>query len=203
MDEHRFLLKVRDLTAKNGFANLSLEKLAGQLHITIEELREYIPSEAALVKKLLECERSAFTSIFEEFNFDGVNAIDILLTVSEAIYKRFNSLAPSATMELKSLYPEIYQEHFELRIDFIFEKIKINIQKGIAQGMYRDDLSIELLSRLYISKLIDLHNPHYFSREDFSFELLFEVMFENFIRSIATDAGLRHFAVRARELTRI
>lgn len=200
MDEHRFLLKARDLAIKNGFANLSLKSLATELNVSITELQQYMPSELDLAKRLLGFERDAFATIFDEFNFDGVNAIDILLIVSEAIYKRFHNLSPAFTMELKTLYPEVYQEHLESRIDFIFEKIKINIEKGIAQGMYRDDLSIELLSRHYISRLIDLHNPHYFSYKAFSFELLFEVMFENFIHSIATHDGLNHFSMRTAEL---
>ena len=71
--------------------------------------------------------------------------------------------------------------------------MKINIEKGIRQGIYREDLSIELLARLYISRLIDLHNPAFFPPEKFSFKVLYEVMIDNFIRGIANDEGLVHY----------
>ncbi|HLN54184.1 MAG TPA: hypothetical protein VK212_10785 [Lentimicrobium sp.] len=200
MDEYPILHKIRDLSIKYGIRNLTLESICHHLTIDINELRQIAPDEYVLVKKILEFERGSFTSIFDKYNFDGINAIDILLTVSNEINSRFNELSPSVTLEVKTLYPDIYQEHIEQRIDFIFEKIRINIHKGIAQGMYRNDLSIELLSRLYISRLIDIHDPIFFPPEKFNFKMLFEVMFENFIRGIATDEGLKYYSQRIKEL---
>lgn len=203
MDEQLILLRVRDLIVKYGIRSLSFENISDYLSLPIEELMLYYPSERNLVEKILELERENFKEIFNRYNFEGINAIDILLTVSSEINSKFKDVSPSITHEWKSLYPDIYQQHIEARIDFIFEKIKINIQKGIAQGMYRDDLSIELLSRLYISRLIDMHNPLFFPPEKFSFKLLFEVMFENFIRGIATTEGLKYFSLRTRELKKV
>jgi hypothetical protein len=59
--------------------------------------------------------------------------------------------------------------------------------------MYRDDVSIELVARLYIRRLIDLHNVENFPPEDFSLSTMFEQMFENFVRSVATEDGLAYF----------
>ncbi len=190
------LTGVRELSLKVGVRNLTLKNICMHLHITREELGKYVSSENDLVEKVLEFERESFKSIFDENNFEDVNAIDILLIVSQEMNGRFRDLTPSVTFDLKTLYPDIYQRHFEQRIEFIFNKIKINIEKGIRQGMYRQDLSIELLARLYISRLIDLHNPVFFPPDKFSFPVLFEVMFENFIRGIANDEGLAYFKKR-------
>lgn len=203
MDEQLILLRVRDLIVKYGIRSLTFDNISEHLSLPIDDLRIYYTSEKHLVEKILELERENFKEIFERYNFEGINAIDILLTVSSEINNRFKEVTTSITHEWKNIYPEIYQQHIEARIDFIFEKIKINIQKGIAQGMYRDDLSIELLSRLYISRLIDMHNPLFFPPEKFSFKTLFEVMFENFIRGIATTEGLKYYSLRTRELRKV
>ncbi|KAF0199306.1 MAG: hypothetical protein FD166_429 [Bacteroidetes bacterium] len=198
MDEkfRMILTGVRELSLKIGIRNLTLDSICQNLGITKDDLKEYVSNEAELVEKVLEFERESFKSIFDEYNFEDVNAIDILLIVSQEMNNRFRDLTPSITLDLKTLYPDIYQHHFEQRIEFIFGKIKINIEKGIRQGMYRQDLSIELLARLYISRLIDLHNPVFFPPDKFSFPVLFEVMFENFIRGIANDEGLEYFKKR-------
>lgn len=183
----------RDLTEKKGVKGFSLTDLCHQVGVTQPTLFKYIDNEHDLVQKILAFERESFRVIFDEYDFDGVNAIDILLIVSKEISKKFKNINPSTTFDLKKYYPEIYQDHFQKRVDFIFDQIKINIQKGINQGMYREDLSIELVARLYISRLIDIHNPDFFPPERFSFSMLFEVMFESFIRSIAKPEGLRYF----------
>jgi len=184
---------VRDLMKEKGVRGYTIEDIFKKINITEKDFYKYIDNENDLVKKVLEFERENFRVIFEEYNFDGVNAIDVLMTVSKEMSQNFKNLNPSLTFDLKKYYPVIYQEHFQKRIDFIFDQIKLNITKGINQGMYREDLSIELVARLYISRLIDIHNPDFFPPERFSFSMLFEVMFENFIRSIAKPEGLKYF----------
>ncbi len=191
--------KYRDFLFSKGYVNLSLGQLSSQIGVDGEIVSSYFSTEEELVEKVLEYERKQFERIFETHDFEGVNAIEILLTVSREVAMNFPDVSPSITFELKNHYPEIYQKHFDFRRDFIYEKIKINLTKGINQGIYRDDLSIELVARLYLSRLIDLHNPDFFPSEEFSFETIFNTMFENFIRGIAKPGGLEYFEKRRKE----
>jgi hypothetical protein len=184
---------VRDLMEKKGVKNFTFDEVCECSHVSKDQFYSYIENESDLVKKVLEFERESFKVIFDEYDFEGVNAIDILMTVSREISQNFKNISPAISFDLKKYYPEIYQDHFQKRIDFIFEKIKVNIEKGINQGMYRDDLSVELVARLYISRLIDIHNPDFFPPGKFSFSMLFEVMFENLVRSIAKPEGIKYF----------
>ena len=186
--------KFRDyLYNMNSKAVIDLEEISSKIGISREVILSYVTGEEELVEKVLDFERHRFEEIFKIHDFEGVNAIDILLTVSKELAEKFMDISPSVTFVLKKHLPDIYQRHFILRRDFIYEKIQINLSKGISQGMYRDDLSIELIARLYLSRLIDLHNPDYFPADKFSFDTIFNVMFENFIRSIAKPEGLAYF----------
>ena len=186
--------KFRDyLYNMNSKAVIDLEEISSKIGISREVILSYVTGEEELVEKVLDFERHRFEEIFKIHDFEGVNAIDILLTVSKELAEKFMDISPSVTFVLKKHFPDIYQRHFILRRDFIYEKIQINLSKGISQGMYRDDLSIELIARLYLSRLIDLHNPDYFPADKFSFDTIFNVMFENFIRSIAKPEGLAYF----------
>jgi len=87
----------------------------------------------------------------------------------------------------------VRQKFVEKRISFVNAKIKSNFELGMQQGMYRPDLSAELVSRIYISRLIDMHNPDFFPNETISFSVLFDVMFDTFIRGIVTDDGKKYY----------
>jgi len=203
MDEvfRDIILKYRDyLYEDHGLPNITLKELAKKTGIPLETIHKYVASEEELVEKVLEFERENFEVIFDVHDFEGVNAIDILVTVSKEMVKKFKNLSPAVTFALKNYYPEIYQKHLAFRRDFIYEKIKINLTKGINQGMYRDDLSIELIARLYIARLIDLHNPDFFPPERFSFETLFNTMFDSFVRSIAKPEGLAYFEKKKKQI---
>ncbi len=196
----RILEKIRAYPFIEGIGGLTIKELSESINVPVDDITKHIKNEADLVEKVLEFERHSFKVIFDVHNFEGVNAIDILLTVSKEMAVKFSNISPALTFDLKKFYPELYQDHLTKRQNFIFEKIKINLQKGISQGMYRDDLSIELISRLYIARLLDLHDPNFFPPEQFSFKMLFNVMFESFVRSIAKPEGLKYFEKKRKEL---
>ncbi len=189
----RILEKARDVSFTYGIRSMSMDDISRKLGISKSTLYKYVKNKTDLVEKVLEFEREGFKRIFDEHDFEGVNAIDILLTVSKEVSKNFINVNPAITFDLKKYYPELYQKHIDQRINFIYEKIKINLQKGISQGMYREDLSIELAARLYISRLLDLHNEELFPPKKFSFQTLFNFMFENWIRGISKPEGIAHF----------
>lgn len=189
----QILSDIRKLALDDGIENLSIQVICKKLDICEENLYKLITDERDLASKVLEFERDSFKAIFDEYDFEGMNAIDILMIVSREIAKRYYDVTPAISRSLKQRFPKVYQDHFQKRMDFIFEKIQINLNKGISQEIYRNDLSIELVSRLYMSRLIDIHNEEIFPSEKFSFNTLYEVMFDNFVRSIATPEGLRYF----------
>jgi hypothetical protein len=194
-EEQKELLQlIRSIANEKGVKEITLDKLHKSKRIPQDVLKKYYTGDENLVKDILAEERKKFEEIFIEHDFDGYyDAIDILFTVSRDMAGKFYHLSPSVTYKWKDIYPEIYQDHIDKRIDFIYEKINVNIQKGIISGLYRNDISTELVARRYISRLLDLHDPDNFPPEEFSFTKLFEQMFESFVESIATEKGQEHF----------
>ena len=193
--EQKLLLNsIRELANKEGIEAIAIAKLRANPDISSVILAKYYSDEKDLVRDILTEERKMFEVIFEDHNFDGYNdAIDILFTVVKEMATKFYNLSPSVTLQYKDIYPEVYQQHLDERTDFIFRKIQVNLQKGIYEGMYRDDVSIELVARRYISRLMDLQDPDNFPVENFSINTMFIQMFESFVESIATEKGMTYF----------
>ena len=190
------LQRTRELSATLSLRDITMRQLAERINVEYEVLKQHFRNKAELVRAALAYEREGFKNIFDTYDFEGTNAIDILMIVSKEVSQRYRQVNPALTTQLKKYYPDLYEEHLQARIDFIFTKITINLTKGINQGMYRQDLSIELVARLYISRLLDIHDPSFFPPERFSFGTLFRVMFEDFVRSIASQEGLKYWEER-------
>ncbi len=185
---------IRTLANDKGIESITLKKLRKNAKFSNDLLTKHFVNDEVLVKYILESERNKFEVIFIDHDFDGYfDAIDILFTVSKEMAGKFYNLSPSITHSYKIKFPETYDDHLSKRIDFIYGKIQVNIQKGIQEGLYRDDVSIELVARRYISRLLDLHDPENFPPEDFSFTTLFMQMFDSFILSIATKKGIKSY----------
>ena len=195
MDEalQKLLTIIRLETKKNNLSKFTFKEIEAKTGITKSQLVPYFKNEEEIIYNLLKLERDKFEDIFRKYDFEGVNAIDILLTVSKEIAKDFFLVSPAITIRLKEKYPQSYQDHMNKRLEFIFNKIKINLTKGISHGMYREDFSIKLLARIYLRRRIAIHNPDLFPPATFSFDTLFGVMFEDLVRSISKPEGISYF----------
>ncbi|WP_251622148.1 hypothetical protein [Odoribacter lunatus] len=197
MDKKKFQLaeKLRTYISRYGIKDFTEEHLA-KTGLTLTELKENFSSKEEVVETIFTHERVCFEKIFNEYNFDGWNAIDILLLVSNEINERFFDVTPSITMTLAQAYPEIFEKHKNLRADFIYEKIKINIEKGMQQGMYKKDISSEMLARVFIAKLNDIHNPEIYPPEGFTFNTIFTNLIDNLAKTITNEEGKAYYKQR-------
>jgi hypothetical protein len=184
---------VRKLLSGYKSSEFSFQNLAKDLDLPLDALINAFGNEDKLVEEILNFEQQNLENIFSEVPFDGKNAIDELLQVSREISHKFVNILPSITFDLRLIFPEVRQRFVDKRITFVSARIRSNFEQGIMQGLYRPDLSSELVSRIYISRLIDLHNPDFFPNESISFAVLFDVMFDTFIRGICTDEGKHYY----------
>jgi hypothetical protein len=190
--------EVRRLLSGYKSSEFTFRNLARDMKIPLKTLKNAFGTESRLVEEILNFEQQNLENIFSEFDFTGTNSIDDLIIVSKEINDKFENILPSITFDLRSRFPEVRQKFVEKRISFVNAKIKSNFELGMQQGMYRPDLSAELVSRIYISRLIDLHNPDFFPNETISFPVLFDVMFDTFIRGICTDEGKNYYEKKIR-----
>lgn len=187
--------KLRNYISRYGIKDFNEEHLK-KVGLSLEELKENFADHRDMVKAILEHERKCFEEIFNEYNFEGWNAIDIMLIVSNEINNRFFNVTPSVTVTLSEIFPEIFEEHLQMRSDFIYEKIKINIEKGMEQGMYKKDISSEMIARMYIAKLNDIHNPQIYPPDGFTFATIFNNLIDNVIKSITNEDGRNYYKQR-------
>lgn len=194
------LEKIRQKVFDVGISNLNIENLSAQIdsNADIEVLKKHITSDEELIDKILEFELIKFAEIFSETDFEGMNAIDAILIVSRGLSQRFYHISPIITHETKQQYPDLYDKHLKERIRVVTFKIKDNLETGIKQKMYRNDLSVELVARMYMSRIIDIHNPIYFPPEMYTFDMLFRQMVDSFIRSVVTPEGMSYFEKQKR-----
>lgn len=119
------------------------------------------------------------------------NAIDTLLRISKKL-KRHKALHYAGFGDKEEL-KTIYNEDLPRRVQFVSEKIAQNFSEGQQQDVYRKDISREMVARNYAKRMMDLHDPKIFPPQKMSYQTIYRVMFEDFIRSISNSNGLQYF----------
>jgi TetR/AcrR family transcriptional regulator, cholesterol catabolism regulator len=195
MDEKvdRILSESLRLFKKNGIRSVNMDDISKEMGMSKKTIYQYFANKSELVEKVLGYMHEQESMVCLDVDVTKMNAIDILLAVSRNVSKQMKDLNPINAFELQKYYPAIFREFVIKKRDHVFEQVKQNFAQGIAEGIYRNDLDIDLVARLYIQKLVDVHDPEFLSSVNFGFEKVFQVMFDNHIRGIANAEGLAYY----------
>ena len=124
----------------------------------------------------------------------------MLLHVSEAVCQHIKDTNRAMVFELRKYYPEQFKQFWIAKRVQIHSHIKENIEQGIAQNLYRNDLNVELITLLYVRRLEDFSDTDEDMFQKFSFEEIFKIMFESHIRGISNINGIAYFEKKKKEL---
>ena len=187
------LVRVKDLFLEFGLRSLSMDDISRKLAISKKTLYQYVSSKEDLVEKIFELSQFETEQFYNQPCGEGMNAIDILLEASKFVSREMKKFNPVITFDLMKYYPVIFNKFLELKRELIYRKIRENIVQGKNEGIYRESLNPDLIARLYVNNLVAMHQSDFLSRNDVSFTMVFEVMFENHIRAITNRKGLDYF----------
>jgi len=199
-DKMSLILRVSGtLFRKYGIRSISMDDIARELGMSKKTLYQYVENKTDLIEKLLTHLVSGSTACITDDN-GNMNAIDVLVQVSIKVSEEIKGLNPALAFDLEKFYPTLYRSFVHSKRDHVYIKIKENLEQGVREGIYRSDLDADLIARLYVQKLIDVHDPEFLSSVDFSFEKVFQVMFDNHIRGIANSVGLAYYEKQTNNL---
>lgn len=192
-----------DLFYEFGIKNLNMDDISRKLKISKKTLYQYAKSKEDLIEKLFYYDDMRWEKKISEIIHKKLNAIDILIHVSVVISEQIAKFDPKLKFEMKKYYESIFYNFMQKKEAHIFEQISNNIKRGIEEGLYRDNLNIELVAGLYVRNLVDMHNEDYCFVENISSDQVLEAMFENHIRAIATPEGIEYFEKRKSEIIQL
>jgi len=197
------LEKTIELFSEFGIRSLNMDDISRSLGISKKTLYQYVKSKEDLIEKLFYYDDYKMNIQFTSIETGNLNAIELLIQVSLIVSQEMGKLDPKIKFELKKYYEPIFNEFMVRKQNHIFSMISNNLEQGITEGMYRNDLSVELVAGLYVRNLVLMHNKDFCMVENITFEKVFEVMFENHIRAISNAEGLAYFEKRKSEITEL
>lgn len=192
--------KTIELFFEFGIRNLNMDDISRSLGISKKTLYLYVKSKEDLMEKLFYYDEQKWNDEFSKIKPDDMNAIEILLKVSQIVSEEMGRLNPKLKFELIKYYQHLYDDFMARKHNQIFGQMSKNIRKGINEGLYRSDVNVELTAGLYVRNLVDMHNKDYCMVENISFDQVFKTMFENHIRAISTPEGIAYFEKRKLEI---
>jgi len=193
--------QINELFFEFGLKILNMDDISRKLGISKKTLYRYVKSKEDLIAKLFDYEQIKGDEIMDEIGKQNVNAIEKLFKVSLHVFEEMKRFDPKIMFELRKYYEQLFTVFHAQKMAQISRLMKLNLQQGITEGLYRPDLNIDVVVALYINYLVEIHNYDLCKTIDMTFDDLFKILFENHIRAISTTEGVAYFEFRKKEIT--
>lgn len=177
----------------SGVKSLTMEDVARRLGISKKTLYNFVSDKNDLVEKTLmyscEGEGDAIASICSK----GLNAIEESYEISNYIFNHIDKMHPSIIFDLQKYHIQAWERFTKRKREQITDCYTRNIERGIAEGYYRNDINVPIIVHLYTSRFDAIFNPDVFPGDRFNPAESYREMFRYHIRGIASDKGIKFF----------
>lgn len=185
--KEKIINKAKDMFLRLGFKSITMDDIACEMCISKKTIYKYFANKELLIQESTQVLHKEVHEIITEIISRDYNAIEENFQIRKMFADMFKSTDTSPIYQLKKHYPEVYEKAIEYQVQECESCFKQNIEKGIAQGLYRKDINIEVYVKLYYALISTINENTRSEREAAALEM--EAL-EYHTRAMATEKGI-------------
>lgn len=197
--ETKLLISIRDLFVKFGIKSLTMDDIARQLGISKKTLYLSFSNKKDLVKKVMEYQISNIQCDVVEMCSGEGNAIDELMGIGKKVNEGLSDAHPSIMFDIQKYYPQAWKVLMNHKEEFVFNKMLTNLYDGIKQGLYRENLNPEVITKAFMVMTEAMMSNQLAIPGKFNFQELHLELMRYHIRGIANGKGREYLKQQFKE----
>jgi AcrR family transcriptional regulator len=188
----QILSKAEEVFLCYGIKSVTMDDFAGKMSMSKKTLYQLVTDKNDLVKKTMKQHIENEKKAVEEIRKNNENAIDEIFAIGRHVLVHLNKMNPSAMYDLQKYHPEGWKMFVDYKNTFIYSCILQNIEKGIRQGIYRDDFNPDIIAKFYAARTELVVSQDIFPFPKYTVMDVYSEYLRYHIRAIATEKGLKY-----------
>ena len=182
--------KATDLFLNYGFKSVTMDDIANALGISKKTIYTHFKNKNELVKATTFHLFDVISEKIQEIIVKKENPIEEIYDIKHEVMNHLKNEKSSPQYQLQKYYPETFVELKEKQFEMMHTCVTDNLERGINLGIYRNNLNVEFLSKLYFNSLLNIRNSDIFPLKENTLFDLIEQFYEYHLRGICTEKGL-------------
>lgn len=187
--KENILEKATDMFLNLGFKSVTMDDIANEMGISKKTIYAHYQNKTHLVE---ECTSQLFCTIslgIDEICALSKNPIEELYEIKKFAMLHLKDEKSSPQYQLQKYYPKIHETIKKKQFEVMQECVVDNVDRGIKQGIYRPNLNIDFVSRIYFSGVTSIKDHLLFPVNKFPIGALMDNYLEYHLRGIVTPKG--------------
>ncbi len=186
----KILLGATDLFLSYGFKSVTMDDIANKLGMSKKTIYQHFDNKTKLVE--------ASTLNLFHFISEGINQIcaleknpiEEIFSIKQFVMEHLKNEKSSPQYQLQKYYPLIFKSLKEKQFCVMQDCVTSNLNRGVATGIYRENIHVDFISRIYFNGMIVIKDDELFPKDKFSMPMLMSNYLEYHLRGICTPKGL-------------
>ena len=187
----RILNHAQQLFMRKGIKSVSMDDIAADMAMSKKTLYKWFENKDQIVQ-------AGMTRHLEGTQLDckamirtATSAIDELFRMLDWVKQEFSNVHPSIFYDLQKFHPTTWRLWQAHKNEFILSQIIENLRRGIAEGLFRADLDLDVIARLRLAQIELQFDPDLYPPREFANERVSVALLEHFMLGVATLKGHR------------
>ena len=185
------LEKTRELFLTIGFKSVTMDQIANAMGISKKTIYNFFENKTELVKAVTSYMFNSITKGITEIKKTSDNPISEIYDINLFLIKYLKKESVSPLYQLEKYYPLVHKEINKKQFDFITKSTTGSLKNGIKLGLFRKDIKIDFISRLYFKGMIGIRDLDTFPAKLYDPVNLKIDFIEYHLRAIVTNKGLK------------
>jgi AcrR family transcriptional regulator len=188
----QMLNRIENLFIRNGIKSITMDDVSAELGISKKTLYQLFESKDDLVVKVLEHHISREKTNCLQAASGARNAIEEILILMDSNNKELAQMKSNIIYDLQKYHRNAWEIMQRFHYDFTIKVIKENLERGRAEGLYREDFDIDIIAKVHIATVFNLFDPQLFADGQLSKAVLFKEYMLHYLHGIITPKGLTY-----------
>lgn len=188
-----------EIFMRYGIKSVTMDDVARELKISKKTLYKYVKDKKELVLMVMQAHCHLEQTDCMLIIKDAKNAIDEIIGITRHASKMVKEIHPSIHYDLEKYYTDAWEAINNHKNHFILNCIKDNLDRGVKEGLYRDNLNSEIVSRIYVQKIDLVFDGIVFPPSNYKFEEVYLEMMRYHVRGVASEKGLNYLLEKIKQ----
>jgi AcrR family transcriptional regulator len=186
---NRIREQAKQLYFKYGIRSVSMDDIAVGLGMSKKTIYQYFADKDELVDAIVEDDIKETRSDCQECFVQSHNAVEEIFLTLDRMLEHLGQLNPTILYDLHKFHFQSFRKFQEHKNSFLLEIIRKNLERGKEEGLYREDINIDILSRFRLESMMIAFNMEIFPQTKYSIVDVTMAIIENFTFGVVTPKG--------------
>ena len=187
--KERILAEAEQLFWRYGVRSVTMEDIARPLGISKKTIYQHFTDKEDILCQVMQTKIAQDQSEMSCMAIETANPIEELMMVMEMMHKNQYEVSPNLIIDIRRHYPQaslLFRQHIE---QHLMKSILENIQIGVSQGLYRNDINPSILARMRVEQIELAFNNDFFPANQYSMLDVQRELIHHFVRGMLTEQG--------------